>query len=86
MRNLPELKPGTLIGTYKVGAELGRGGIATVYEAENTAAPEQGPLAIKVAFRNNENRDKRFIREFERLRVVAYPASCGCTTRVLRSN
>jgi len=73
VRKLPEIPKGTLIGTYEVGAELGRGGIATVYEAKNVDAPELGPLAIKVAFRNNENRDKRFIREFERLRVVALP-------------
>jgi len=73
VRTLPDIPSGTLIGPYEVGAELGRGGIAVVYEAHNAAAPDQGPLAIKVAFRNNENRDRRFVREFERLRVIALP-------------
>jgi tetratricopeptide (TPR) repeat protein len=54
-----------------IGEELGRGGIAIVYRAVHRTLPSQGKLAIKVAFRSDSQRDKRFIREFERLRVIA---------------
>jgi len=73
VRHLPEIEPGTCIGPYLVGAELGRGGIAVVYQAKHRTAPELGRLAIKVAFQTNQQRDKRFMREFERLRVIAIP-------------
>ena len=73
MRNLPELESGCRIGPYVIREELGRGGIAVVYQAHHATLPGRGDLAIKVAFRTNEQRDKRFIREFERLRVIAIP-------------
>lgn len=73
MRSLPDIPNGDQLGPYTIGAELGRGGIAIVYEAVDSRIPDQGPLAVKVAYRTNEQRDKRFIREFERLRVIALP-------------
>jgi len=73
MRHLPELEPGTRIGPYVIREELGRGGIAVVFRARHATMPGRGSLAIKVAFRTNEQRDRRFIREFERLRVIAIP-------------
>lgn len=73
MRSLPAIQPGDVIGPYRVGPELGRGGIAVVHEATRIDNPKMGPLAIKVAHRTNELRDQRFIREFERLRVIALP-------------
>ena len=73
MRSLPSIQTGDRLGSYEIGAELGRGGIAVVHEATNLKNPNQGPLAIKIAHRTNEQRDQRFIREFERLRVIALP-------------
>ena len=73
MRSLPKISSGDQLGPYEIGAELGRGGIAVVHEAKRIDDPKQGPLAIKIAHRTNEQRDQRFIREFERLRVIALP-------------
>ena len=73
MRSLPTISSGDVIGPYVLGPELGRGGIAVVHEARRADNPKMGPLAIKVAHRTNEQRDQRFIREFERLRVIALP-------------
>jgi tetratricopeptide (TPR) repeat protein len=44
-----------------------------VYKARHTEIRGLGRLAIKIAYRANEQRDKRFIREFERLRVIQIP-------------
>lgn len=73
MDNLPNIQSGDRLGPYEVGAELGRGGIAIVCEARNVNDPNQAPLAIKIAHRTNAQRDRRFIREFERLRVISLP-------------
>ena len=73
MRSLPTINSGDVIGPYVLGPELGRGGIAVVHQATRADNPKLGPLAIKVAHRTNEQRDERFIREFERLRVIALP-------------
>ena len=73
MRNLPELESGSEVGPYVIGDELGRGGIAVVYQATHKHRPGPQRLAIKVSFRSSAQRDKRFIREFERLRVIAIP-------------
>ena len=73
MDNLPNIQSGDRLGPYEIGAELGRGGIAIVREAWNVNDPSQGALAIKIAHRTNAQRDRRFIREFERLRVITLP-------------
>jgi serine/threonine-protein kinase len=73
MDNLPNIQSGDRLGPYEIGAELGRGGIAIVREARNVNDPTQAALAIKIAHRTNAQRDRRFIREFERLRVITLP-------------
>jgi hypothetical protein len=73
MRHLPELDPGTRVGPYVIGEALGRGGVAVVYRVQRAEGRGQADLAMKVAFQANSQRDKRFIREFERLRVIAIP-------------
>ncbi len=73
MRSLPTISTGTVFGDYIVGPELGRGGIAVVHEATHPNSPDQRSLAIKIAKRSSPQRDLRFVREFERTRVIALP-------------
>ena len=73
MSNTPEITAGSRLGDYEIGAELGRGGVAVVHEVKHAAMESQGPLAIKIAHRTSAQRDFRFVREFERTRVIALP-------------
>jgi serine/threonine protein kinase len=43
---LPELGPDSLVGAYRIVREIGRGGMATVYEAAHTVLPRRAALKI----------------------------------------
>ncbi len=43
---LPELGPDTLVGAYRIDREIGRGGMATVYEATHTVLPRRAALKV----------------------------------------
>ena len=73
MRSLPAITAGDTLGDYTIGPELGRGGIAVVHEATHKTVRGQTSLAIKIANRTSPQRDLRFVREFERTRVIALP-------------
>jgi len=73
MRSLPNISDGTQLGDYTIGPKIGHGGIAVVHEARHISIVGQGPLAIKIANRTHAQRDLRFVREFERTRVIALP-------------
>ncbi len=65
-----ELVPGTRIGPYTLAEELGRGATATVY----LATDDQGrPFAVKVRRRGQAEMDRRFLREFESMRLLRVP-------------
>ncbi len=58
----PHLEPGDRLGRWEVLAELGRGGMATVYRVRD---PEHGEVALKVLHRRHQG-DTRQVARFER--------------------
>lgn len=65
-----ELAPSTRIGPYTLAEELGRGATATVY----LATDDRGrPFAVKVRRRGQPDMDRRFLREFESMRLLRVP-------------
>jgi len=65
-----DLPPGTRIGPYTLAEKLGRGATATVY----LATDDNGrPFAVKVRRRGQAEMDRRFLREFESMRLLRVP-------------
>jgi eukaryotic-like serine/threonine-protein kinase len=71
----PALRPGERVGRYRVGDELGRGGMAIVYAAERDDGAFQQQVALKVLRRNLDTAEltDRFLREREILSRLAHP-------------
>lgn len=69
-----ELPEGTRIGPYRVLGQLGRGGMATVYEAERADGEFDQRVAIKV-LRGIDSRDveRRFLAERQIMSSLAHP-------------
>jgi tRNA A-37 threonylcarbamoyl transferase component Bud32 len=64
------LRPGGRLGPYVLGEELGVGATATVFLGTDRAGRE---YAIKVRRRGQSDLDRRFLREFESMRLLRVP-------------
>ncbi len=70
-----DLKPGAVVGPYRLGAELGRGGMGTVYRAVRADGEISRPLALKVAGDRifAPEAERRFIQERHILASLDHP-------------
>jgi tRNA A-37 threonylcarbamoyl transferase component Bud32/tetratricopeptide (TPR) repeat protein len=64
------IAPGTRLGPYTLGEQLGHGASATVYLGQAT---DGRPYAVKVRRRGQPEMDRRFLREFESMRLLRVP-------------
>jgi eukaryotic-like serine/threonine-protein kinase len=65
------LKPGSLVGPWRVERYVGRGTYGAVYRARRAGHPGSVPVALKVALFAY---DPRFLREAELLARIHHPA------------
>lgn len=65
-----DIAPGTRVGPYTVRRPLGKGGHARVYVATDRNGRE---FAVKVRRRGQDALDRRFLREFESMRLLRLP-------------
>src|SRR5215471_13597647 len=68
------LAPGTVLGRYEIGRQLGRGGMGAVYEAVHRDLKKR--VAVKVLFgalAANEEAKQRFLREGEAASRIRHP-------------
>ena len=70
-----DLRPGTEVGRYVIVRRHGRGGMATVYEAERSDGAYQQRVAVKVLRRGLDTEDliRRFLMERQILSSLAHP-------------
>jgi serine/threonine protein kinase len=70
-----DLEPGTPIGRYVIGQRRGRGGMATVYEAERSDGTYRQRVALKVLRRGLDTDDliRRFLTERQILSSLTHP-------------
>ncbi|MEQ1503008.1 MAG: protein kinase [Myxococcota bacterium] len=61
------IRPGGRLGPYTIGEELGTGATATVFVAGDGSGH---PYAVKVRRRGQPELDRRFLREFESMRLL----------------
>lgn len=64
------IRPGAKLGPYTLGEELGSGASATVFLAHDRGGRS---VAIKVRSRGQYEMDRRFLREFESMRLLRVP-------------
>jgi serine/threonine-protein kinase len=71
----PPVRPGEVIGAYRIVAEIGRGGMATVYEAERADGAFEQRVALKVLRRGIDTEDvvRRFLAERQILAGLMHP-------------
>jgi serine/threonine-protein kinase len=69
------LPPGSTVGRYRVVQRIGRGGMATVYEAERADGAYQQRVALKVLRRGLDTEDlvRRFVAERQILSSLSHP-------------
>jgi tRNA A-37 threonylcarbamoyl transferase component Bud32 len=65
-----EIQPGTKVGPYVILQPLGKGAQARVYVGEDAQGRH---VAIKVRRRGQDAMDRRFLREFESMRLLRLP-------------
>ncbi|MBX2804038.1 MAG: serine/threonine-protein kinase PknK [Myxococcales bacterium] len=70
MSETSDIVPGTRLGPYRLGKPLGHGASATVYVATDSDGQE---VAVKVRRRGKPEMDRRFLREFESMRLLRVP-------------
>jgi tRNA A-37 threonylcarbamoyl transferase component Bud32 len=71
----PKIKPGAVLGRYRLGCLLGKGGQAEVYEAERVDVPGGARFALKVErVDTSEIRTDRWEHEGRLLRSIVHPA------------
>ena len=73
----PSLRPGTMLGTFRIDAELGAGGMATVYSARDTRLDRK--VAVKVLAPHSEpgaDSRHRFEREALAISHLSHPHIC----------
>ena len=70
MRREPVLTPGTRLGPYTIAELLGEGAHARVYLATHEDGRQQ---ALKVVRTDDASTTRRFLREFESLRLLRVP-------------
>ena len=70
-----DLAPGTIVGRWSVVRRLGRGGMATVYEAERGDGAYKQRVALKILRRGLDTDDlvARFLTERQILSSLAHP-------------
>ena len=70
-----DLEPGTAVGRYVVLGRRGRGGMATVYEAERSDGAYRQRVALKVLRRGLDTEDliRRFLNERQILSSLSHP-------------
>lgn len=70
-----DMEPGTLVGPFRVLHRLGRGGMATVYEAERADGAYEQRVALKVLRRGVDTEDllHRFLAERQILSSLNHP-------------
>ena len=74
MTSLAELGPECIVGSYRLGQEIGRGGMGTVYEATHTVLPRRA--AIKVMhkdLRRQPGMASRMVQEASIVEEVRHP-------------
>jgi eukaryotic-like serine/threonine-protein kinase len=71
----PDFEPGSRIGRYTIVCRRGRGGMATVYEAERSDGAYQQRVALKVLRRGLDTEDlvRRFLTERQILSSLNHP-------------
>src|SRR5262245_52602392 len=68
-----ELEAGRLLGRYRIGARLGRGGMGAVYEALDTQLERSVAVKVLPAGSNNETMRRRFAREAHAASALNHP-------------
>ena len=72
---LDAISPGEIIGRYRIVGRIGRGGMATVYEAERADGVYEQRVALKVLRRGIDTEDlvRRFLAERQILSSLSHP-------------
>ena len=69
-----ELRPDHLVGSYRLGQEIGRGGMGTVYEARHVVLPRNAAIKIMHAeLRSQPGMATRIVQEAAILEAIRHP-------------
>lgn len=72
----PELQPGDIVGSYKILCRIGKGGMGTVYRAENTKSGRHAALKSLILSEDNpqhQEHTRRFLREARLAAAISHP-------------
>ncbi len=69
-----DLEPGTIVGSYRIVREIGRGGMGSVYEAEHTVLPRRAAIKIMHAeLKRHPGMASRMVQEAAILEDIHHP-------------